>query len=371
MQNGLRQETVDGELVKYDAKDVSSAASLWRLRGTVLASKSLWLHVFLYFLTAAAVCGAVSFLSEKPELIRAAKVREVVDYFSLFVAVALAYHISLAVDRWWEMRTTMLGGLWCAVDDLTMILAAHFPSREHRRLKTLVLRYCLLSVELLFMQARGGEEGLNELVQRHLLREDEREKLEHLPNRPQVVWVWIAGIFQRLAEGGKLPSRLLSEFYGICTRGRSAIGGVCVHLDTQLPFSYVHLISAVVHANNFMVAAKCGTVAAVALRRLRMPETEKAPISDAENFQVLLLQLFALIAIPVVTLGLLEVGVLISDPLGSALAEFPRSALHVWMRDECEAFQTTAEEAPGEIAIVADGVEIKDACMVHDCVHIV
>ena len=49
----------------------------------------------VYFNVEVKVCNiggakAVSFLSEKPELIRAAKVREVVDYFSLFVAVAAA-----------------------------------------------------------------------------------------------------------------------------------------------------------------------------------------------------------------------------------------------------------------------------------------
>jgi len=251
------------------------------------------------------------------------------------------------------------------------VLAVHFPSREHRRLKTLVLRYCLLSVELMFMEARYGEVDLSELCRRQLLRDDEREKLERSPSKPEVVWVWIAGIFQRLAETGKLPSRLLTTLYRSCAQARGAVGSLFAHLDTQLPFSYVHLISVVVHANSLMVSAKCGAVAAVALRNLCRPETKSAPVSDAENLQVLLMQVFCAVVVPLVTLGLLEVTVLISDPFGSTFQEFPRSAYHMWMRDECEAFQTTAEEAPAEIAQVANKVEIKDERLVHDCVVIV
>merc|ERR1712232_697300 len=104
---------------------------------------------------------------------------------------------------------------------------------------------------------------------------------------------------------------------GKCGKARSAIDGIFSYLDTQLPFSYVHLMSVVVHINCTMVAVKCGAVAAVAIKNIRREETDRAPISDAENVQVLFLQVFAAVVIPLVTVGLLEVSVLVSDPFST------------------------------------------------------
>mmetsp|Transcript_2584 Transcript_2584/g.7688 ORF Transcript_2584/g.7688 Transcript_2584/m.7688 type:complete len:429 (-) Transcript_2584:23-1309(-) len=389
---GIWTETGDGELVKYDMHRIGSAASLARLRGTVLGSSALWLHVVLYLAFAVMVGIAVGLLAERPDLVGASRVGEAVNYFCLFVSVSVAFHVTLAVERWWELRSKLLGELWRATNDLNMVLAVHFPSREHRRLKTLILRYCLLSFELMFMQARDGKADLHELCSRNLLRPDERERLEQLAFQPQVVWVWIAGTFQRLAEAGKLPSSLLVSIYEICTRARTSVGSIFAHLDTQLPFSYVHLISAAVHANNLLVSAKCGTMAAVAIRNLvQHPVASFAasavaqdiatamaatftgaggsgigPSSIGENVQVLLLQCLQLLFVPLATVGLLEVAALVAEPFGSGFQDFPRSAYHIWLRDECEAFQTAAEEAPKELARVADVVEAKEPLLVHD-----
>lgn len=397
---GIWTETDAGELVKYDLHRVGSAGSLLRLHGTVLASSTLWFHVAFYVAFAGAVGAVVGSVAERPDLIVHSRVGEAVNYFCLFVSISLAFHVTLAVERWWELRSKLLGELWRAVNDLNMVLAVHFPSTKHRRLKTLVLRYCLLSFELVFMHARDGKADLQELCKRHLLRDDERERLEHLPFQAQCVWVWIAGTFQRLAEAGKLPSRLLVTVYEISTRGRTSVSNIFLHLDTQLPFSYMHLISVAVHANNLVVAAKCGTMAAVAVRNLMHNQFGAAaavaaaksgaaaaaaatsflaasaggangPIdrnSVGENVQVLILQCLQLFFVPLATIGLLEVAAQVAEPFGTGFQDFPRSAYHVWLRDECEAFQCAAEEAPKELTRQADAVEAKDPLLVHDVV---
>jgi len=370
VEHGIRTETEDGSVVKYDIHTLGSFATLARIRGTVLSSWSLWLHVGLYMCLAALVCAMVLALAESPHLVRSSRIGEAVNYFSIFVAFFLALHLALVVERWWEVRRSLLGELWRATNDLTMVLAVHFPSREHRRLKTLVLRYALLSFELMFMEARKGEINLQELRSRQLLRDDEHERLDLLASKPQVPWVWIAATFRRLASEGKLPSSLLVHLYEICMRARGAVGGVFVQLDAQLPFMYVHLLSALVHANNLLVAAKCGTLAAVAIWHLRFTEAEKGEqlVSKSENAQALFFQCLQALLIPLMTVGFLEVGILLADPFNSALQDFPRSAYHVWMRDECEAFQTAAEEAPKELGRVAAALEARQPHLVHDLI---
>lgn len=340
---------------------------MWRVRGTVLGSWSLWLHLVFYVAVATAAGVAATCSAERLELVGPGRVSEAANYMSLLVAVALAFYVSACVERWWEVRNTMFGGLWTAVDDLNMILAAHFPRKEHKRFKDLILRYCLLSVELVFAQARGDHfEELADLRQRQLLTDDEKDRLEGVAAKPQVVWVWIAAVFQRLAASEKLSSRLLVTLYGICTKARGSVGGLTAYNNTQLPFAYVHLTSVIVHASNLMVAVKCGVLAAVALHNLRRPEVEGEPVSFHENLHVLLLQVLSAVLLPLFTLGLLEVGVLVSDPLGPSSPD-PRAAYHAWLRDECEAFRATAEKAPSEIARVAESVEVQDVATVHDC----
>ena len=56
---------------------------------------------------------------------------------------------------------TRIGGLWGAVDDLCILTGTYFPGPEWRRMRSLVLRYGLLSFELTFMQNEGRDEELN------------------------------------------------------------------------------------------------------------------------------------------------------------------------------------------------------------------
>merc|ERR1719356_2211638 len=173
-----------------------------------------------------------------------------------------------------------------------MILAAHLPQPSHREMKSLVLRYCLASLELTFMQAQGTDGVLGGLVQQTLLTDDEKRKLEELVSKPQAVWVWIASIFQQLAERGRLSSRLLVALYDVCAKARTSVGrgqGAFSYLDTQLPFSYVHLLSVLVHLNNLAIATKCGVLVSIGIRNLLRPE-RRGPVSDAENIQVIILQ---------------------------------------------------------------------------------
>lgn len=295
--SGLYSYVDHQKILKYDPSHASSICAFFRLSGTAFASAKLWFHVFGFLMISIGVFLLVFFLCRRPELIDVNRVSSLVNYFSLFIAVMLAFYMAVVINRWWAMRSSTLGAFWGAVDDLALILGAHFPELDNRPLKTLVLRYCMLSYELIFMQAQGTDGDLSVLIERNLLKEEEGRRLQPLSSKAQVVWVWIASVFRLLSEQGKLSSRLLVRLYGICATGRGAIGAIFAHIDTQLPYAYVHLLAVLVHLNSILIAFKAGAVAAVAVWNLVRSE-KRGPVSDAENVQVLLLQIFFVTTVP-------------------------------------------------------------------------
>lgn len=355
--------TADGKLLKYDVGHVNSAASLFQFTGTVFSSCTLWLHALLYISIGAVSCTLVLFFCKSPELIKAHRISELVWYMSALVAFLLGFYLTASVSRWWSIRSAMLGGLWGAVNDLCYLLAVHFSQPENKALQALVLRYGLASFELTFMQGSGIDGDLLELVRKGLLKHDEAGKLQPLPSKAQVVWVWIAGIFQGLAQQGKISSRLLVQIYGICSSARMSINGVFTYVDTQLPYAYVHLLGVIVHLNNILVAAKCGIVSAIAINQLMRPEHE-TPISDAENVQVLCLQILTLVAMPIVYHALLIEAASLSDPFGDQ--GFPGTAYRCFMRAECKGFQQAGEDLPPELVSTTLLVECPEETFIHD-----
>mmetsp|Transcript_20716 Transcript_20716/g.45498 ORF Transcript_20716/g.45498 Transcript_20716/m.45498 type:complete len:431 (-) Transcript_20716:31-1323(-) len=349
------------QLLRYAARPSSSILALLQIRGTIFASLSIWVHVLGNIAVALLVCTVFFWSCQRPELVELSRLSELVTYSSTLVGFLLMMHLLISVRRWWEMRLQTIGGLRSAVSDLAMILAVQFPGRGSSELKALFVRYCLASLELTFMQAQGCDGVLGGLVRQKLLTDDEKRKLEELVSKPQAVWVWIAGIFQQLAERGKLSSLLLVSVYGICARARSTVGrgqGVFKYLDTQLPFSYVHLLSALVHLNNVAIAAKCGALAAVAARNFTRPEAH-GPMSRAENVHVLLLQAVFVVGAPALYHGILEEGARLSEPLKDRFLDFPRRSLHISMRRDCEAFFKAGESPPEEALQVTSDFEVQ------------
>jgi len=223
------------------------------------------------------------------------------------------------------------------------------------------------------MQAQGTDGVLGGLVKQQLLTDDEKRKLEELVSKPQAMWIWIAGIFQRLAEGGKLSSRLLTVIYGICARARASVGrgrGAFSYLDTQLPFPYVHLLSVLVHLNNLAIAVKCGALAAVAVWNLMRSEAH-GPVSDAENIQILTLQGLLCIGAPALYHAVLEEAARLGDPFGDRFQDFPRRAYHVWMRSEFEALQAAGERPPDEALQVTKEFVVREGDLVQDRITVI
>ena len=117
----------------------------------------------------------------------------------------------------------MLQGVLNTIDSMCSRLAIYFPgnTKEDDEAKEIILRYGVLSVKLLFKDAREVDswnisdrkrlncDNLSDLVDEGLLLDHEKELLKDCPSRAQVVWVWIASLFTKWCLGTRLLPPLL------------------------------------------------------------------------------------------------------------------------------------------------------------------
>eukprot|EP00928_Gymnodinium_smaydae_P038102 TRINITY_DN26349_c0_g2_i1.p1 TRINITY_DN26349_c0_g2~~TRINITY_DN26349_c0_g2_i1.p1 ORF type:complete len:402 (+),score=34.03 TRINITY_DN26349_c0_g2_i1:23-1228(+) len=352
------------QLLKYDVKLLSSPRAMFVLSHTAFKS-TLVLTAFGVSCVLAVVAGIVRAQWADEINYSTNALSDARTYVAGLATFMLGFYISIATSRWWDMRNACFGNLWGAIDDLALLLGAHFPEREASDMKTLVLRYGVLSVYLLFEQARGNcsdedkqEEMFDWLFHKHLIKEQELRAIRHAPSKPQVVWCWIASLFHRLHVEKKLSSRMLCLFYTQCTRARGAIGACFAYLDTQLPYAYVHLLGTVVNLLIYINAVECGVKMSSAFAILRAGNADSA--TSREAVEMIAIRCLSLIIYPVFYTAFLVLAAELSNPFDKDFQNFPLEAYHKFMLDECRAFHTNGGVVLDDVVAAVSKIQATD-----------
>merc|ERR1719387_963099 len=113
------------------------------------------------------------------------------SYLTGFMPFFFAMYLNVVFSRWWTMRTSGIGAMWQAVDDLCVMLATHCRGSIFEGRRDAMLRYGLLSQALIYHAARGHTD-LKPLVSDGLLNVSEFQTLKDITaSNPQAIWVWI------------------------------------------------------------------------------------------------------------------------------------------------------------------------------------
>lgn len=153
----------------------------------------------------------------------------------------LGPYVGTSANRFWTVRKDCVGGLWGALNDLSCYAAVWFSSKSvaDRAARALVTRLGLCSQALLFKQARGDGDDLDDLTHAGLLLEHEAAALAPLPSKAQVVWAWLLRFWSRALrddfECSPIPhaATVAPLVLERCMHGRSAIGTALTFIDTQ------------------------------------------------------------------------------------------------------------------------------------------
>uniref|UniRef100_A0A7S1RW34 Bestrophin homolog n=1 Tax=Alexandrium catenella TaxID=2925 RepID=A0A7S1RW34_ALECA len=345
------------QIVKYDHAQLADMCTMFQpwSRGAIFRRWRIWWQIFAYILLAAGVATLFVIFSAAPAKINPDALSKVSDYFNMFLPFLFGIYLNTIFTRWWEMRTNGVGGINNSLNSMCMILAVNVRGTECTDTKKLLLRYGLLAHELVYRAARSTDDELQDLVDAGVLMAEESQIIESLPrgaHRPQAIWVWIVLIWDGLLREKKVPWHAHQVVLGQINAGRAATKSVFTHLETQIPFAYVHLMACLVHFNLSILALQAGLVIAKAIGTIKKAgqlAVGEEHAADTEAITNLVAQILKLTMVPMLYLGFLTLSQEIADPFGTDLNDFPRAQYHNMMQDECESFYHMAESVPPEL----------------------
>jgi len=195
------------------------------------------------------------------------KMRAFAMIMTTLAAFLLSFYTSMAVTRWWAMRTSGIGGIKAATVDLELLLYQNVTQEE--QVLGAVRRYGRASLMLIFLWRQHSLDKMtDELTKYDLLTNHECEQLlkwNHCLH--ETIWAWQSGIVAMLHKEGKIKSdQLYSLLLTKCTEGRAAVQCVHTHLAVRIPMQYVHLLGLLVKMHNLVLAVIMGLLFGAALR---------------------------------------------------------------------------------------------------------
>lgn len=311
-------------VLNYDAEKVIGPGVFLAATtaASILMRKQLLRDMFIVLVLATVLGATLSLRGIKLDQVDIDRLSNLVKDFQSLCTFLLGFFVSTCLARWWSMRNDCIGALWGCADDLTLIIGSYFGSSSDadREVREKVLRWSVLSHELVYKQAKADED-LSDLVTRGFLLEHELAILVQEVSKPQVIWAWMCSYFSHLAygdpqDGGSrlpYPVTVLPQLHEICRKARGGIGSAFAYTDTQVPFRYVHFLAMIIWMNNIFQAVNSAVV-----------------ISDAhlgKQPTAIGVELVFLIFHPLIYFGLLHLGVGMLNPLRSKRdIDFPSGA---------------------------------------------
>ena len=234
-------------------------AKIWH--ATYLSSSFCWIQILFFWLCAGVVaaftyCLLYSVNTKTIESLQSGLT--IASNIQTLVAFTLGFYLQKTIDIWWNLRHDTLQQLMNIVDNMCLRMAIYFPghTKEDEQARETIMRYGLLSLALLFKDARevdvwseeeakaAGALDMNDLMEEGLLTQHEAKLLEGIPAKSQMCWVWISSLFTKWCLDGRLPDPLGNQntMLVYSEEARNAISTILAQLNMQFPLSYAHLI---------------------------------------------------------------------------------------------------------------------------------
>lgn len=286
---------------------------------------------------------------------------DLVKYMNGFVPFVLSLYVSLALSRWWALRTQALGKVFEAVANTTNLIACMLPEARHRKVRDTIVKWSIASIFLVVKAARNNtdEDGedpekarardlkdLSEMQDKGLLSAEEVELLATSTpyGRAMALWGWVMRLSQESlidASGPPPHAPKLTLVINECIMAREGIQMIHTFLQTQLPFAYVHLITLIVNMNNIVLSMTCGTIFTISFSN--------------HDYQTMAYQVLKFILVPVLYHGLLSISYVIHDPFGDDMLDFPIAAFIKYVAECCDAALFAQETYPLVSELVGSG----------------
>jgi predicted membrane chloride channel (bestrophin family) len=333
------------KLLRYDVGHVTGWASIFRLTGSALDNKQIWLTCAGYWVLVIVLVFAVRafpfdehHINVHDDILR---LTTLTNFLAAMIAFMLGLYASILIARWWSCRMDCLETVFAALSDVQLFLAVRLSSSEEDVvIKEMILRYSLLTHRLVLYESRSLDENeyLEYLKHVGLLKVDEADLLRDRPAKASAVLVWIGKLYTACGLSRKWLAVDMVHLDAHLERARNGIGQVSAYTDTQLPYQYVHLLTLVVISSNLILCVDVGLSLGTAFQ----PGNIWDPVAVA-------LQIFRVFLQTIAYHAFLRLGSELSNPFGNDFNDFPMYAYHCMLRREGLSISKAGEKLPKDI----------------------
>jgi len=318
---------------------------------TYLASGFCWLQILLLWANAGLVAILVNVALRKANMKTVESLQtgiKISEDLRTLAAFVLGFYLTKTIDIWWSLRHDTLQQLMNIVDNMCLRMAIYFPGShyEDRHARETIMRYGILSVALLFKDARQvdvwsmkeakavGALDLDDLLEERLLTKREAKLLEAVPAKSQMCWVWISSLFTKWCLDGRLPDPLGNQntMLVYSEQARNAISTILAQLNMQFPLNYSHLIIFFTKLYMIILSVEAGVTFGSSLHHA--------------NYSDVISKCFILTIAPILYQGILEIKEHISNPFRDDITDYSFKMFHARLQNECMAFFKCAMDPP-------------------------
>lgn len=345
-------------IVDYEPAKLSSFRVCCVQRGTILQDPILFVEQFMITMVFLALAVPVYIYfgrmmeidvgvgNKQPEMKmqlsrfvaeQEGKMRAFAMIMTTLAAFLLSFYTSIAVGRWWIMRTAGVGGIKAATVDLELLLLQNVT--QEPQVLSAVRRYGRASLMLLFLWRRHQLDQIGRvLVEREMLDQHEVEQLlKYNHCLHETIWAWQSGIVSMLYKEGKIKSdQLFQKLLEKCLDGRSSVQLLHTYLAVRVPMQYVHLLGLLVKMHNTVLAIIMGVLSGAALRSGDL-------IICIQCFMRTLILPFLFNAILLINAGL-------SDPFDGSETNFPGVIYQGALEKDCQGMLQATQNMPDWLA---------------------
>jgi len=270
------------------------------------------------------------------------RMREFAMIMTFLSSLLLAFYTTMAVARWWVIRTAGVGGIKAAEMELTMMIS-QMVTQEAQVLDA-IRRYARASFMLIFLWRRKKiETAKQDLTSSGLLTNQEVDALMSCRAGPkhaclhEVIWAWQSAIVFTLYQQKKIKSeQLFRQLLESCSNGRMAVQVIHTHLAVRIPMQYVHLLGFLVKMHNLVLAIIMGALFGAAVR-------------NGET--IICCQLFGrTLILPLLFNAILLINAELSDPFDGHPTDFPGHAFSNDLEKTGKSFVAAYQNMPDWMA---------------------
>lgn len=355
-------QSIRRKVQNYDASALAGWRALFTLTHTVIADPSTY-QLLLFLVLISGMSFLVINLSGMDHSIEDDGI--VSQRLLYLLSFILAGHVTISLNRWYEIRHKVFGPLWGSLENMFVLSCQLSP--ENRELQDTALRHGRLTMRLVFRAAQQGQdgglehEGLDDLEREGLLLPSERTVLNCVVcgTRPLTASMWLARALEEeyRAKGSNLSfplSSLMKENFSFTFQQqmlalKGSIGGTLGYLGAPIPFLFVHLVNWTVVFSLFTLAVSTGVILAIGWARRHTGANqyvqhassgEQWPRDPNHWYLNFVVTNFVQVSIyAIFSLGLVRICAKLHNPLARDDSSFPEQSYDSFFHNNCRALQ--------------------------------